>query len=668
MSPREIGWRVGSVVRDTVDRGRIATGLYPNETAAFGGAEPRVGPGFRVSDVEVGAWSKAAASAPEVEWRRRLARQADALAEHRFTFFDLSERHLGEPIDWNRDHSASKAAPLRFAPSIDYRDFRETGDCKLVWEPSRHHQLVVLGRAFRATGEKRYAAAVEEQLASWLDQCPFGIGMNWRSPLELSIRLINWVWALDLIEGSGYPSAPVRRRLLHTAWLHMWDVTRKYSQGSSANNHTIGEAAGVYIGASYWRGLAKVDTWRREAKEILVREAENQTYADGLNREQALGYHYFVLQFLLVCGLVGRWTEDEFPPRYWKQVEAMMNLAAAFTEGGPLPMIGDADDGYVLDLGGTRGDFGPLLAVGASLFGRADFKAQAGPPPEAARWLLAAGWASYVAIPDPVPAPLVSRAFADSGYYLLQHGIPGSPDSLSAVFDCGELGFGSISAHGHADALSVVVRAFGRDVLVDPGTYDYFTYPQWRSYFRSTDAHNTVVIDGQDQSRMLGLFLWGDRAHSRRVAWAPTPGGGSVVGEHDGYTRLADPVVHRRRVEVDGDRGFVTIEDRLEAQGSHEVSVAFHFAEDCDVSPRGDNVLVVALDGRSLRFEMDPSLEVRTVRGEPHPGGGWISRGYHRKTPATVVRGTARISGSATFTCRLALGAHPELNASAHKL
>ena len=107
------------------------------------------------------------------------------------------------------------------------------------------------------------------------------------------------------------------------------------------------------------------------------------------------------------------------------------------------------------------------------------------------------------------------------------------------VFDCGELGFGSLAAHGHADALSVTVRAGGVDVLVDPGTYDYFTFPDWRRYFRSTRAHNTLGIDGVDQSAQLGLVSVGPPG--RRPAASTgvrVREADPLPGEHDGYRVL----------------------------------------------------------------------------------------------------------------------------------
>src|SRR5262249_51763579 len=147
-------------------------------------------------------------------WLESLITKADSIAENRLSFFDLKDRDLGHPIRWNYEHAADRPTPMSFAPQIDYRDFDATGDCKLVWEPNRHHQLVALGRAYRATADQRYAEAAAEQLRSWMDQCPYPFGMNWRSPLELGIRLINWVWTVALIRPSGAVTAEFELRLM----------------------------------------------------------------------------------------------------------------------------------------------------------------------------------------------------------------------------------------------------------------------------------------------------------------------------------------------------------------------------------------------------------------------------------------------------------------------
>jgi Heparinase II/III-like protein/Heparinase II/III N-terminus len=659
MSPEELGWRVRSTLRDHVDRACLTLGRSPAPRRGEGADRPGVEPGFRVSDVGEGEWAGLGPETPESGWLRRLRDRADRIARHRLSFFDLVDRDLGDPIDWNRDHGSGKRAPMRFAPAIDYRDFQVTGDAKVVWEPNRHHQLVVLGRAYRASGEATYAAAIGEQLESWLDQCPFGMGMNWRSPLELAIRLINWVWTLDLIRESGRLSRELRSRVRRAVYLHLWEITRKYSRGSSGNNHRIGEAAGVFVATAYFHDLPDAPRWREESHRILAEEILAQTYPDGCTREQALGYHLFVLQFFLIAGIVARWIGHDLSRAYWARLERMLEFVGALSEGGrDLPMFGDSDDGYVLDLGEAPGETRGLLATGAVLFARPDFKRWSGGYVEPARWLL--GRASRVEF-DRLPAtppdePLASRAFAESGHYLLQHGRSGRPDRVSVTFDCGELGFQSIAAHGHADALSFTLRAFGTDVFVDPGTYDYFSFPRWREYFRSTRAHNTVVIDGADQSVMLGPFLWGARARARRLRWEPRSDGGLVAAEHDGYTRLGDPVMHRRTLELDGRSRVLTLRDEIAARGRHDIEVCFHLSEHCVASHAGGHRYEITVGGGTVTLEVDPRLSVTALSGSEDPLGGWVSRGYHRKVPSTTLVGRGESRGTSTFITHVHIG------------
>ncbi len=644
-------------MRDEADRYRIALGLFPSSKIEH---PLDVQPGFRVSEIQVGEWAAGVTGDQEMEWLRKLVARADKILDHRFSFFNLKDCYLGDSIDWNKDHESGIEAPVRFAPSINYRDFRVTGDAKVVWEPNRHHQLVVLGRAYRVSGNIHYAEEIVKQIESWLEQCPFGMGMNWRSPLELAIRLINWVWAFDLIRDSGVFTPEFESRLLHSVYLHLWEITRKYSYGSSANNHLVGEAAGVFIATSYFHGLQNAGKWRDNSYEILAREIIAQTYPDGCTREQAFGYHLFVLQFLLLAGVVARKIEKDFTEAYWKRVEKMFEFSAAMIEGGPPTMFGDCDDGYVLDLGGDKDGVYGLLSIGAVLFNRPDFKELAGSYSEPTLWLL--GLSSRKTFDTIQTAPnqgsLISKAFPESGYYLLQCGQKGSGNEISVLFDCGDLGYKSIAAHGHADALSFTLRAFGEDIFIDPGTYDYFSYPDWRDYFRSTAAHNTVTVDGVDQSVMLGPFMWGDRAKGRCIDWKPTLGVGRVVGEHNGYTRLKAPVIHRRILDLDARSRILTIRDEIMAKGSHEIGIYFHLSEECLISNGQSNRFEIDVKGIKLTIEVDPNLSTETIAGSKNPIAGWVSRSYHKKVPSTSIVGRGICHGNTSFACRIMMGSN----------
>jgi len=461
---------------------------------------------------------------------------------------------------------------------------------------------------------------------------------------------------LDLIEESGSINGKLRHAILDSAARHIWEIDRKYSHGSSVNNHLVGEAAGVFVATSYFRNLRNAPNWLARSREILCREILSQTFPDGGTLEQAIGYHFFVLQFFVIAGITARATGQDMPESYWSRLQEMFEFLGVLSEGGDgLPLFGDCDDGYVLDLGHDPRDIRQWLAVGAALFGRSDFKERAGGCAEPVEWLLGEpGRQIFGAIGEPEANIITSRAFKDSGYYVLQHGELDSPDRISVVFDCGPLGMGALAGHGHADALSFTLRAFGTDVLVDPGTYDYFSYPKWRPYFRSTRAHNTVVIDGRDQSQMLGLFLWGRRAKADCLSWQPTDAGGKVIAKHDGYTHLHGPVTHKRMLDLDG--RDIVVRDDIMARGEHEIEVFFHLAEHCAARPAGENCFFVDVGPGTVKIEMDQRLTVEQFNGSEDPICGWVSRAYHQKHPSTTLVGRCIGRGNTCLVCRIEIG------------
>lgn len=647
MTAAEVAWRARAAFRDAKDRCALAVGRLPTTSEAHPSA-----PLLRLSicDTPVGAASP---------YAEALLARADRLLERRFTFSSLDDVFVGRPVEWNRDHESGLRTPMKFANAIDYRVPDVAGDAKLVWDLSRHQHLPVLGRAYRVSGDRRYADAGLEDLASWIEQCPFGRGMNWRSPLELGIRAINWMWFLSLVEPVGVEPA-LSSRLRQAIELHVIDVERKYSRGSSANNHLVGEAAGVFIVSAMMAGLPAADARNARSRELLEHAIFQQSHDDGGSAEHAFGYHMFAFEFFLLAALVARRSGRDFSAAYHDRLRRMLEFADAIAEAGPPPLFGDYDDGFVLDLGRRAPDVHGLLALGAAAC-RQTLRTPVEPAAaESLRWaplaeteLRSAPRQSRAGQGD-ASTTLQSRAFEASGYYLLQWGE--ARDRVSVFFDCAELGFGSIAAHGHADALQVAVRAFGEDVLVDPGTYDYFRALDWRDYYRSTRAHNTLAVDGQDQSVMHGSFLWGARAAARCLEWMPTADGGTVVGEHDGYRRLADPVTHARRLTLSRAARSLIITDTVTMGAAHDLRLHFHLAEHARLTRDGDTSFTIRLQGGDVRLLLDPRLSVTTAEGAGPDQGGWVSRRYHHRAPATVIAGSLRSSAPVTLVSRLEFG------------
>ncbi len=587
----------------------------------------------------------------------------------RFDVFALRDADLGFPPSWNRDPKTGVIAPLAFGKTLDYRDERVVGDVKYLWEPGRHLELVTLAQAWRLTGDARFAEGCRTLLDSWFAQCPYPLGAHWTSSLEHGIRLVNWSFAWHLLGGDASPlflgdgGGAFRGRWLRSIFQHCHFIAGHFSLHSSANNHLLGEYLGLLIGSLTWPLWPESRRWRETARAGFEREALRQNGADGVNREQAFYYQHQVMDMMLIAGLACRANGTGLGAGYWERLERMMEFVAAIMDSaGNVPLVGDADDGLIVRLGQEKGGspYRSLLAAGALLFGRADFKARAGRLDDKTRWLFGAEcdarWEAIAHSGQPEPR----REFAEGGYRILGDKF-GTSDEVRIVADAGPLGYLSIAAHGHADALSFTLSLGGEPVLIDPGTYAYHTRQRWRNYFRGTSAHNTVRVDGVDQSVIGGNFLWLDKAGATCLHWTSDAREDVFAGSHDGYERLPDKVTHRRAIRLDKLSRRIGITDRLECAGRHEVELFWHFAPGCRVSLNGDAATVIPpptghQPGQKKCIAMTFSgtkCERALYSGNDELPLGWYSGRFDEKRACTTLRCVASIGGTSEFVAQI---------------
>ena len=332
-------------------------------------------------------------------------------------------------------------------------------------------------------------------------------------------------------------------------------------------------------------------------------------------------------------------------------------VASLMDAGGHFPMIGDADDGHVLRLSAEQGFSAgrSLIATGAVLFNRSDLATRAARYDDKSAWLLAseAGEASFRGLLEANAQPHVPKtSFPHSGYYLLGSDF-GADHEVRLLADAGPLGYLSIAAHGHADALAILLSVGGEEVLVDPGTYCYQAEPEWRAYFRGTSAHNTITVDGEDQSVQAGSFLWSRHAHALCTRFDPGLPRQVFSGEHHGYRRLKDPVIHSRTISYDARGKEFQVEDILSCEGAHEVVRHWHFAE--PLSPeRREGEWQVRTKTALICLSPQETLEGHeALRGSADPFGGWVSRAFATKMPATTLRWKNLIQGTTVLTTRI---------------
>ena len=594
----------------------------------------------------------------KVDAARYLA-AAERVAAGRFDVFALRDAALGSPPRWNGDPKTGVEAPLSFGKLLDYRNPRRVGDIKYLWELNRHLHIVTLAQAYALSGDARYFGVIRRHLQSWFDDCPCGMGPNWSSALELGIRLINWSVAWQLLGGASSPlfqddeGARFRRQWLDAVFQHAHFVQGHFSLYSSANNHLIGEAAGLFVAALTWPHWPRARAWLAQAKAILEREILLQNALDGVNREQAVSYQQFELDLLLLPLLAGRANGQKFSAAFESRIEAMIEyLASIMDASGNVPMFGDSDDGLVVRLAQDDGycKYRSLLATGAVLFRRGDFKAKAGTLDDKTRWLFGEGADAAFELLDTAQAQLpVRRAFTHGGYYILGCDFE-TVNEIRLVVDAGPLGYQTIAAHGHADALAFTLSVGGREFLIDPGTYAYHTQDPWRRYFRGTAAHNTLRVDGMDQSQSGGNFMWLRKADARCTLWRPSDERDVFEGWHNGYTQLPDPVVHRRRISLEKRTRRVLIEDILQMSGAHDLELFFHCSEQCHVNPvPGGYRIGQAENTLFLQLPEAKGAASGVHYGSTAPILGWVSRRFDEKQPAPTIAWRARVAGDAVL-------------------
>lgn len=570
-----------------------------------------------------------------VDAARRLA---DALADGRVSFFGHGEIRLPEEIDWNLDLATGHRYPDRHWSRVEYRS---GGDPKWLWELGRHIHVVHLARAWRLTGDGRYAHAAARHLRSFLDQAPRDTGIHWRVGLELGLRMISWAWIVEFLRGSEVCTPELGRDLLASADAQMAWLERYPSLYSSANNHRLGELAGLVVGGLAFPELPRGEERHRAGVDGLARELAAQTHPDGVNAEAAVYYHAFVLDLCTAAVSVMVRAGRPVPESLARPVLAMADVTGSLcSDGMTLPAIGDNDDAVAVDLMSTD-DEGERLRSRfrsvSALLGRPTARLDAGID-EQTIWLCGDRAVEATAhLPG-------SAVFPAGGLAVLRR--RDARGEVRAVLRAGPFGLSPIYAHAHADQLSVCLAVAGEEAIVDAGTFTYYGEQRWRDFARSTAAHSTVRVDDRDQVSPAGRFLWREHVDGVIDLVDLDPAGPRVRAHHSGYA----PVRHERELRITDD-GLLVVDHLSGSTGTHQVEVHWNLAPGVtEVS--GD---VVRWAGRraALDVRVDGLGPVRVVTGCASRPLGFRSTGLEVWDPSPTVVARARLALPATVTTRV---------------
>jgi hypothetical protein len=635
MSAAEIVWRARDAARREAwvfRQVRPGTQSFPFRSPRHSRFAPVLPPGTR--------------DAVPREIRDSLVEAANGVLAGQWKVLGVLRTDLRAP-DWFRDPITGLRAPQdKYAFRVNHRSEAETGNVKQIWELSRHQHLTILAAGWFVTGDDDYAEAVAGQLRSWWSENTFLSGINWTSGIELGLRLVAWVWIRRLLDGwPGVTSLFEDNGVaMSQVFWHQRYLAAFRSRGSSANNHVIAEAAGQLAASCAFPWFAESGRWRSEATRLLERELCANTFPSGLDREQAFDYHGFVAELGVLAAVEADVFGQPLSDDTWRRLCRMIDAAASVVdESQRAPRQGDSDEGRALVVDAPDvSRWTSLLSTGAALFDPAPWWPKTTPSTMS---VLLGALSSRRPVASGRPGRRSSQ-FPDAGLALLRT----DPDERPEIWcrcDGGPHGYLTIAGHAHADALSVEVRYGGVDVLADPGTYCYHGEPEWRRYFRSTLAHNTVELAGQDQSLSGGPFLW--LRHARTVIVDVRHDDEGAVtewsAEHDGYQALDPPARHRRTIRLDHGERRIDIADRIDTVGRHVLRMAFHLGPTvhAEVEDLTANLSWPTIDGyESAVLALPRGLQWSVHCGETAPVLGWYSSAFGTKVPTTAFVGEGR--------------------------
>lgn len=583
-----------------------------------------------------------------------IARAEQACA-HRFEILGFGEVEAGDEIDWHRDffsgHRWDKHSHFtRIHPAPAPGGY----EIKVPWELSRFHHLITLGKAYVYSGREKYAREAREQVEHWLRENRPDYGVNWACPMDVAIRAANWIAGFGLLEGAGALDRhflPELRAGLRAHGRHLQHNLEIFPR-RFVSNHAVAEYAGLlYLGLNSPPSRA-ARRWTGLGRRGLAREMARQVYPDGVDFEASTAYHCQVLEFFLYAALEGilhspvftgtnhlEAGNNFFGSSYMNKLKRMLDFSLLLLKPNlTIPLLGDADGGGMHRFSSSSSpDPVGLLNLGAVIFREESFKLQdRGDSPGTLLCLGREGRRIWEELGENGIPALTSRGFREGGIFILRK----NRDFLAVSASRG--GQNGNGGHAHADKLSFELNCGGRDIIVDPGTFTYSGDHSLRNLFRSTGAHNSVVLDSREQVcfKTGNLFMMSHDAPVRVHLWKSSPERDILDAEHGGYLRLPDPIVHRRVFLFEKESRFWLLRDILTGKGLHRFVAWFHFAPGLTVTSRAGSITIAGEDG-------SPSFLLRVLGDTPTEISlfpAWVSPlyGARRKATAAAIAGKFR--------------------------
>lgn len=401
----------------------------------------------------------------------------------------------------------------------------------------------------------------------WISENAPVSGVGWQ-PYPSSLRIVNWIkWHLA--------SGPLGSQALASLAIQARHLTQRLEY-HILGNHLLANAKALYYAGSLFDGV-EAEKWLALGRRLLEREIAEQVLADGAHFELSPMYHLIVLDDLLDVINIGHAYGLQLPAGIELAARKMLAWSAVMRHpDGEIPFFNDATIGI------------------------------APSPPDLDEYAARLGIAAATA-----PSPHVM--LRSSGYVRMARG------NAVLFADAAMVGPTYLPGHAHADTLSFELSIGNERLLVNCGTSVYGTGPE-RQRQRSTSAHNTLSIDGQNSSDVWAGFRVGRRASVTTSNAQVTQDDVSLVASHDGYRHLPGRPIHERRWSLT-DR-VLTVTDTVIGSGSHLLESAFQLHPEVTATATPDGFSLLLPSGGEVVMRVSADCEPELVSSTWHPGMG----------------------------------------------
>ncbi len=589
--------------------------------------------------------------------RRRLPNQvadtvecAERICRHRIDLLGYEGVFCGSEIDWHRDPVHGVQVPRKPWFKLHKLCGAEAYDCRIVWELNRHQHLVALAKAYRLTGNGKFATEVFCQWRQWHLQNPYPMGVNWASSREVAFRSLSWLWMFFLLADSpqlppGFRKEWLRALSVHGCYLEYYGLTF-----APARSRLLAEGVALFFIGTLCPELEAAERWKRCGWEIVVGEADRQAVhsgqpeSNGARFEQSTGDYVHTIDFFLHTCVLASLNGIPVPSGFESTLEKMLDILCLLGRAGAPPRLGGDDGGRLFD--GRRNQPEHLLdplSTGAVLFGRGDFKYLACELREETVWLLGEdGVVEFDRLHARHPAP-GPAALPAEGLYLMasaekeqQLVIDARPPNVTPEED------------GQALALGISLNRSGRALLIDPGGLQFAGKGPEHAWLRGANVHNTLLVKRMSHGQPAAALVRAELGRVRAEGWMSGQTFDLFVGSHSGCSGMEPPVLHRRWI-FSPNSEFWLVRDVALGEGTYGLGLFWHLCPELSRFGGTTGMFVESGGGMGLRVLAAEghgwSQEIRQ---------GWWSPVYGRREPLNLLHFSTVAELPAEFVTLLA--------------